>query len=170
VYLLEAIDRLRSEDPSLGNRIELHLAGVLTAADIAAAERPYVHRLGYLSHAESIALARSADALFLPMHDLPRPKRARIVPGKTYEYLAAGRPILAAVPDGDARDLLAHAGNAILCRPRDVDGLTRALRTLVSGEGPSGEAAPDVLAVFERRALAARMAAVLDRVVAAQTA
>ena len=40
----------------------------------------------------------------LPMQDLRAGVRATIVPGKTYEYLATGRPILAAVPDGDARD------------------------------------------------------------------
>jgi hypothetical protein len=42
------------------------------------------------------------------------------VPHKTYEYLAAGRPILAAVPDGDARRLLEDSEAALLCRPSDV--------------------------------------------------
>ena len=52
---------------------------------------------------------RSADLLFLPMHDLPPGARAGLIPYKTYEYLAAGRPILAAVPDGDVRDMLARS-------------------------------------------------------------
>ena len=58
---------------------------------------------GYLAHDESLALVRSADLLLLPMQDLPAGTRAGLVPGKTYEYLASGRPILAAVPEGDAR-------------------------------------------------------------------
>ena len=69
---------------------------------------------------------RSADLLFLPMHDLPPGRAAGIVPYKTYEYLAAERPILAAVPDGDARDLL-RVPHATLCRPKDVEAMAAAI-------------------------------------------
>jgi glycosyltransferase involved in cell wall biosynthesis len=167
VYLLQAIDRLRAEEPALGERIELHLAGVMSSADVTSSERPYVKRLGYLSHADTVGLMRSADALFLPMHDLPTGTRARIVPGKTYEYLGARRPILAAVPDGDARDLLRRAGNAALCRPRDVDGLVAAVRALAQGHCRA-EPDPAVVAAYERRALTARVAEILDAVAGVQ--
>jgi glycosyltransferase involved in cell wall biosynthesis len=163
LYLLQAIDRLRAEEPALGERIELHLAGVLSQSDVESSDRPYVKRLGYLSHTKTVALMRSADALFLPMHDLGAGRRARIVPGKTYEYLGAGRPILAAVPEGDARDLLERAGNAAVCGPRDVDALVDALRGLVHGRYPA-EPLPTVVAPFDRRLLTGRLAAILDRV------
>ena len=169
LYLVQAIDRLREIDPELGSRIELCLAGVLTDLDIATTDRPYIKRLGFVSHDDSVALLRSADALFLPMHDLREGRRARIVPGKTYEYLAAGRPIVPAVPDGDARDLLLRAGNAAVCRPRDVDGLVDALRQLAAGARPAA-ARQDVIAPFQRRALTARMAEILDAVADQRTA
>ena len=168
LYLLQAIDRLRAEDPSVGTRIEVQLAGVMSTSDVETSERPYVKRLGYLSHTDTVALMRSADALFLPMHDLEPGRRARIVPGKTYEYLGAGQPILAAVPDGDARDLLVRAGNAAVCEPRDVVGLMNALRRLVAGQCPA-EPRADVVRDYERRFLAERMARVLDRVAGAET-
>ena len=82
---------------------------------------------GYVTHADSIRLLRSAGTLFLPMQNLPEGVRATIVPGKMYEYLASGRPILAAVPEGDARDTLEAAGNAILVRPDDVGGIAAGL-------------------------------------------
>jgi len=169
VYLLQAIDRLRTEEAALGNRIELHLAGVMSSTDVESSDRPYVKRLGYLSHTETVGLMRSADALFLPMHDLAPGHRARIVPGKAYEYLGARRPILAAVPDGDARDLLERAGNAAVCRPRDVDGIVAALRALVEGRYPA-EPQPGVAAAYERRALTGRMAGILDAAAPAQRA
>jgi hypothetical protein len=77
----------------------------------------------FLPHDETIALMRSADLLFLPLYDLPLGRRAGIVPHKTYEYIGSRRPILAAVPDGDARDLLAGSGAAVLCRPTDTGAM-----------------------------------------------
>lgn len=125
VYLLRAVEELLEETPGLGP-IEIHLAGVATPADRqAAAGSNLVHFHGYVPHSESVRLLRSADLLFLPMHDLTDGRRAGIIPGKTYEYLAAERPILAAIPPGDAKDLLIEAGNAIVCGPKDVAGMKR---------------------------------------------
>ena len=173
VFLLRALDRLLAARPELSDTVELHLAGVLSAADRAAIEselhRPeIVKTLGYLTHAETVALLRSADLLFLPMHGLPAGRRARIVPGKTYEYLAAGRPILAAVPEGDARDLLEQAG-ALLCPPAAVECLQAALGDRIDAAQASRDsaAAPsDQLAPYERRALTRTLAALFDRVAA----
>ena len=77
-------------------------------------------------------LVRTADLLFLPMHNLSAGRRSRIVPGKTYEYMAAARPILAAVPEGDARDFLQQSGVAFLCKPDDVEGMIRELDRVYS--------------------------------------
>ena len=60
------------------------------------------------------------------MHELPPGRRASIVPYKTYEYLAARRPVLAAVPDGDVRDLLAPMAHVSLCRPSDSGAMAEA--------------------------------------------
>ena len=129
VHLVEAVNRLLAEDPSLRDSFELHLAGVLTEADREVAARcPVVKLHGYVTHADSIELMRSANLLFLPMQNLPPGVRATIVPGKTYEYLASGTTILGAVPEGDARDILTEAGNAVIVRPDDVDGIVEALR------------------------------------------
>jgi glycosyltransferase involved in cell wall biosynthesis len=167
-YLLEAIERLAVAKPQLAARIELHLAGNLTPADQAIADRhPFIHAHGQLPHADTIALSRSADLLFVPMHDLPRGRRATIVPCKTYEYLAAGPPILAAVPDGDARDLLERFDRASVVRPRDADGMTEVLAAALEGAGPArdddGLDSP-LLAPYERYHLVGRVAGVLDSV------
>lgn len=158
LYLLEALERLDAPG------VELHLVGQ-ASNDTGS---PIVRARGYLPHSEAVGLIRGADLLFLPMHDLPPGTRSRIVPGKTYEYLASGRPILAAVPDGDARDLLATAGTAFLTRPRDVESMMAVVGDLVERKR-RGEPPPalreDAVAPYERRRLTGRLAELFDDVV-----
>jgi len=168
VVLLEAIASLLRAEPALRPRIELHLAGDMTDADRAAAEHhAFVHVAGQLTHREAVALMRTADLLFLPMHDLAPGTRARLIPYKTYEYLAARRPILAAVPDGDARDMLAPLDGVTLVRPADADAMARAVRAAIA-RGPVRELRDGLdspaLRRFDRRRCVAEVAAVLDQV------
>jgi glycosyltransferase involved in cell wall biosynthesis len=165
VFLLEAVERLVAEEPEVAGRIEVHLAG---ATPPGAHEPSYVRRHGYLPHVEAVALVRSADLLFLPLHDLPPDVRARTVPGKTYEYLAAGRPILAALPDGDARDLLAGQPHVRLCRPTDVGCLQDALRAFLR-EMPSATTQRETALAYERGRLAKQLASVFDSLVGEPT-
>jgi glycosyltransferase involved in cell wall biosynthesis len=109
---------------------------------------------------------RAADLLFLPMHDLPEGARATVVPGKTYEYMASGQPILAAVPEGDAHDLLSTAGTAFLCRPKDVDQMAAAIVEAYerSRSGAPLPAPPaELLRRYEYRRLARELASVFDQ-------
>jgi glycosyltransferase involved in cell wall biosynthesis len=166
VYLLEALARVEQD---LRRPVELHLVGDLTPEDEAAlAHAPVpVRRHGYLPHEETVALIRTADLLFLPLHNVREGSRVAIVPSKTYEYLASGKPILAAVPDGDARDLLARSGTALICRPRDVEGLARSLaRELRRWRAhiAAPYANPSDLVAFEYQELTAELAAVYDSV------
>ena len=172
VHLLRAVDRVLAERPDLRGKLEVHLAGILSPADRTVPGFDVVVAHGYLPHNETVALLRSADLLFLPMHDLPEGQRARIVPGKTYEYLAARRPILAAVPDGDVRDLLRRAGNAFVSRPSDIEMMAAIITEQVDrwlAREPAPSPREEVLAEFERRALTRRLAEIFDAVATAGT-
>jgi glycosyltransferase involved in cell wall biosynthesis len=172
-YLLRAIDRVIQRDPGLATLLELHLAGVPTAADRELARRSPVTRLhGYVSHEQSVDLLRGGDLLFLPMYDVAARARAGLVPAKTYEYLAARRPILAAVPPGDARDLLVEAGNARLVAPTDdaamAELIAADIRRWRAGTPPD-EPDPDVVSRYTHRAVATRLAGVFANVLAARS-
>jgi hypothetical protein len=86
--------------------------------------------------------------------------------GKVYEYLAAGRPILALGPvEGDAADLLRDTGAGRMLDRDDAAGVAAYVREMyeawVRGDklrGASAEAA----APFSRRAETAELAALLD--------
>lgn len=178
LFLLAALDRVLTRDTSLVRTVRVDLVGIASEADRSAVREatrfPEVVRIhGYLPHEETVALLRGADLLFLPMHDLPAGQRATIVPGKSYEYLGASRPVLAAVPDGDCRDLMVAAGNAHVCRPRDVDALERALLAEIERARRGADPQPphaEVVARFERRRLARELCRVFDSVAVGSSA
>jgi len=167
-YLLQAVDRLLKDEPGLADRLEIHFAGLLSDVDRELAARSPVTRLhGYVSHEQTLELLRTADLLFLPMQDLPSGVRATIVPGKTYEYLASRRPILAAVPEGDAKDILAEAGTGLICDPSDVDSMTRILRDQLERVRlglPSPAVDDAVVSRYDYRNLTRTLASVFDGV------
>jgi hypothetical protein len=168
VFLLEAVDRLIQRNPSLRGVVEVHLVGPMTEADLAvAAASPASHSHGFLSHADTLRMIRSADLLFLPMHSLPKGMRAGLVPTKAYEYAASGRPILAAVPEGDARDFLSELGTATIVDPNDGLAMERIIEAEIvhrqSGKAHS-KPNPAVLERFEYREIARRVSEVLNAV------
>jgi glycosyltransferase involved in cell wall biosynthesis len=167
IYLMAALDLLLSRRPDLMGRIEVHLAGELSKEDHDATRAELVYTHGHLARSESLALIRSADLLFLPMHRLPAGMRSSSAPGKTYEYLGSGRPVLAAVPGGDVRDVIAAAGNGYVCDPDDVHAIASAIEQecdrWARGE-PLRRPDPAVLAQHQRQAQAAILATVFEDV------
>jgi glycosyltransferase involved in cell wall biosynthesis len=102
-------DREWAEELGLGDRLELH---------------EYVPRL------ESLRLQRDSDALLLLIPEAGGRGRG-VLSGKVFEYLAAERPILAAVPpDGAAAELIEEVGAGVVAPPDDVAALREALEQL----------------------------------------
>lgn len=132
IYLMKAIEEWCRLYPDVSEHIEVVFIGAFTKRDYSVATRSNISNIvrftGYLPHSESLRYIRGASLLFLPMHNLPENKKSTIIPGKTFEYMASGRPILAAVPDGDAKNFLAECGTAFLCRPDDGDKMVQILK------------------------------------------
>ncbi|MGZ4318382.1 MAG: glycosyltransferase family 4 protein [Gaiellaceae bacterium] len=106
------------------------------AGDFKAADREWVEELGlgdrlellhYLPHREALELQRDSEANLLLLPEAAG--RGKVVPsGKIFEYLAAERPILAAVPtDGAAADLVRETGAGVVVAPDDERGLREAI-------------------------------------------
>ncbi|MEY4118472.1 MAG: hypothetical protein RLZZ116_1800 [Planctomycetota bacterium] len=133
LFLLEAIRSLR-EDPLLGDigkDFVLEIAGPREPETQLIIEETgsagYVRQLGYLPHSESARFIAGADALLLPMHGLPKGARARMVPGKLYEYFGTGRPILGLCPQGDASDWISRDPRSRVANPVDSDDIAAKL-------------------------------------------
>ncbi len=115
--------------PEVKKDIKVIFIGSMTETDNLLIKKSPVYEnvilKGYVSHSENIKILRTADLLFLPMQNLLPEERSTIIPGKTYEYMASGRPILAAVPNGDAKDILAKCGTSMICSPDDIEGMIK---------------------------------------------
>jgi len=104
--------------------------------DFRSVDREWVLELGlgdrlelleYLPHRHALELQRDSEANLLLLPDAAG--RGKVVPsGKIFEYLAAERPILAAVPiDGAAATLVRETGAGVVVAPEDEKGIREAL-------------------------------------------
>ena len=88
--------------------------------------------LPFGSRRRSLAYQRDSEALLLLLPEAGE-RGAPVLPGKIFEYLAAERPILAAVPPaGAAANLIREAGAGVVVAPDDVAGIREALIGLES--------------------------------------
>jgi len=119
-----------------------------------------VNILGPRSRPETIRRMTRADLLLLLSERL-----IIQIPGKTYEYLRAGRPILALAPEGALADFVRRTGAGWVVNPKDDDGVVGAVRERYQqwkAREPGPSADPEIVAGFDRRKLAGRLAELFD--------
>jgi glycosyltransferase involved in cell wall biosynthesis len=132
--VVRAIRELGTEEPRAAERLELVVAGPVTGderellgIDVSPAE---IKLLGAIPRSSAIALQRDADALLL----LADPRRSQLANYKLFEYLAAGRPILALAAGTEAGRIVGEIGAGAVVASNDVVAIKRALRRLAAGD------------------------------------
>jgi glycosyltransferase involved in cell wall biosynthesis len=161
--LLEALRRLGRDSPQVLDRLEVVLAGPLTEGERDLLEGSElgdaVQWAGSLAHDQSIELQRAADSLLL----FTGARQPGHVPGKLYEYLATGSPVLVLGDETESARVVERAGAGIALPREDVPSIAAALERLVAGELNGGPGRADQ---FAYPAIAERMAAVVEQVCA----
>ncbi len=140
-------DREWAESLDLGDRLEL---------------------VEYLPRAESLRLQRDSEALLLLVPDAGGRGKG-VLSGKVFEYIAAGRPILAVVPpDGAAAELIRETGAGVVAAPDDIGAIRDALVELharfANGGLPSVELSRRDQDRLSRRARVEEMAELLEEI------
>lgn len=119
-----------------------------------------------LPHDECVKLEKKSHVLLLIKHDDKRYNG--LVPGKLYEYIGARRPILAVVPDGEARDIVLDHGRGKAAKVGDPADVARKLGTMFDLylEGRlEGAFSLDEIPEFSREAEAERLDEILEELV-----
>jgi glycosyltransferase involved in cell wall biosynthesis len=158
--LMAALRELAGTDPDAAARLELVLAGPYTEdelevlqADVAPAR---ISVVGSLSRPRALALQRAADALLL----LASPARSQLANLKLFEYLAAGRPIVALAGGTEAGRIVTDMGGGEVVRSDDVPEIAAALRRLVAK--PIDKPDPDRVREYSYPPVAERMADAIE--------
>lgn len=109
--LWEVLADVIAENESFRNDFELKLIGTVSESVLQSIAKfsldSYVNNLGYISHADAIAEQRKSQVLLLIEIDSVDTKA--IIPGKLFEYMVSGRPILALGPhQADFAEIMAE--------------------------------------------------------------
>lgn len=164
--VLDAADRLRGRGDA---RIVLVGAGDRKPALVAAARERDLTNVAFVDPVPKRDvpswLAR-ADACLLPYQD--NPLFAGALPNKAFDYLGAGRPIIAAAPVGELTRMVERARCGVCVPPEDGAALAEAISRLAEDRdearrmGQRGRAY--ALEHYDRAALAARWVSVVESV------
>lgn len=128
-FFLHAIKDLIEDGKIDVDKIELNFFGLTRQLGFLDFEdnivKKIIKRHGYLPHEEIISSIKSANVLLLILG----PKRGiYTIPGKTFEYIASGKPILALAPkNSDMASLIRKTKTGVIADPEDIDEIKKAI-------------------------------------------
>ncbi|MBE0643079.1 MAG: hypothetical protein IH600_03280 [Bacteroidetes bacterium] len=119
----------------------------------------------YMAHAASVRHLFQSDALLMVVDDFKG--NEEIVPGKVYEYIGSGKPVITLAPEGAVTKVIEDTASGRCARSADIDGIAdifldfyRQWDDGTLGAGQKREAVHQ----YERREVARRLAGLLDEI------
>jgi glycosyltransferase involved in cell wall biosynthesis len=121
--------------------------------------------VGYMPHGESVRQLLLADTLLLVVDECD--ESDEVVPGKVYEYIGSGRPVLAVAPETSAiAELIAETRSGYVAHQSNISGIARAFLALYNDHVHGTESLlPDRAAIerYERRSITGELARLLEQ-------
>ena len=168
-YFLDAL----AANPAVAAQIEVHFYGRIAAEEEAFFNQPalrgIVHIHGYLEHKIVPHTLCDSDVLLVLLDEVPGAER--VPTAKIFEYLAARRFILAAVPEGETASCVRQCGAGRVVPPRDTVKLGETLAWLVENRRLMRDM-PDYkeeqVQRFSRKSQTQQLAAIFDETTKSQ--
>jgi len=130
--LWSVLSKMCTQNPSFKEKLEIRLCGKTDTSVIRSIEEEYslgenLVNKGYLPHSEVIGEQMGADILILPLRK--EKEYAKVLPGKIFEYMASGCPILGiGQEDGMAARLLRESGTGEMFDWDNTSGMEKFLK------------------------------------------
>lgn len=134
-FLFKGIEAFQVKYPDLATQLLIHMWGMIDpenqrqAIQMGLADNVKIE--GYKSKTETVSILASCDVLFLPLESGKDGQKPLFIPGKLYEYLKLGKPILALANESDCVDILRKSGIGLICSPYDAEAIADTLAELV---------------------------------------
>jgi glycosyltransferase involved in cell wall biosynthesis len=163
----DALSTSLEDDPNLKYDLELTFIGHIDpeyATKITQSNyRDLINIVGLKSHAEAVKAMCKTDVLLI-LHGGNKIKDSDI-PGKIFEYMGAGKTILALARPGDIVSILAKSNLAMVVNPEDKDAIKQKLLELVTSK-KKNQLNPrpncEHIGRFSRKNLTRKLAKLLD--------
>jgi glycosyltransferase involved in cell wall biosynthesis len=164
--LARGLSEFLAAHPAARNHLRLEFLGAIPPSQArlldACGLADVVSFSGHVSHREAVGRMCSSQVLLLIQDGAGS---EIVVPGKLYEYLRSGRPILALMREGEATALLRQAKGGHVATPTDAGAVAKSLEDLhaawIAGTATT-RTSSGFLEAYERKTLASRMAGVLE--------
>lgn len=164
--LWKALAELKSRTLEFSNDLEIKLIG---SVDFSVTESIQSHglsdnltKIDYQPHDQIILYQRKARVLLLIINDTPNAKV--ILPGKFFEYMASGRPILCIGPmDGDAAKVINETGAGLVADVNSQEDILQKLTLMYQNYKQKIDViAPSGIARYSREELTRQLAEILN--------
>ena len=114
--LWESLVEILNEIPDFKSHLEIKLIGAVSREVLETITQyglnPYLNNLGYVSHSEAIAHQKKSQVLLLI--EINSEDTKSIIPGKVFEYMVSGRPIIAIGPkDSDFAEIITNTNTGV---------------------------------------------------------
>lgn len=130
IPLLETIDEMEKRDIQY-----IHIGTIGQAMLNKIKEKNFVffHYLGYKPHFEALAYSAGADINVIILNN--DPDSVGVIPGKLFELLRLGKPILAVGPENSiVRDIILNTNSGVYACSDDKDQIVKALEMLLNNK------------------------------------
>lgn len=119
----------------------------------------------YLPHSESVRHLFQSDALLMIVDDFVG--NDEIVPGKVFEYIGSGKPIITIAPEGAVAEVIRETGSGLVADARDIERIADIVFTFYQAwkeKRPAIQQNRDAITRYERKEITRQLASLLDEV------